>query len=106
MLSLIFVFAGITALSAAAFMVIAVLWLRKLRATVSSALTDSADQQIITAQKLGDALAQVQKQQRFYEQQLHNLAQASLKLRAELTSVSHKLESVEPDAHRGDRTVH
>lgn len=96
-------FAGATALSAAAFVAVAVLWLRKLRLTVSAALAESATQQLDTAKKLSDALNNVQKQQRNYEQQLHNLAQAGLKLRQELTAVAHRLEHSEI---QGDRTVH
>jgi len=99
-------FSGATALFAAGFVVVAVMWLRKLRETVSSAVNESANQQMRTAQRLGDAVAHMQKQQRAYEQQLHNLAQASLKLRQELTSVAHRLEHHDPDIMRGDRTVH
>ena len=99
-------FAAATALSATAFVVVAVLWLRRLRETVSAALNDSATQQLRTAQKLGEAIANVQKQQRNYEQQLHDLAQASLKLRRELTTVAHRLETSDAEAARGDRTVH
>jgi len=106
MLVWIFAFSGATALCAAGFMAVAILWLKKLRVTVSAALNDAADQQVVAAQRLGDAIAQVQKQQRAYEQQLHNLAQASLKLRQELTSVSHRLEHTESEMPRSDRTVH
>jgi len=106
MLIWVFAFAGLTAFFAAAFMVVAVMWLKKLRITVSRALIDAADQQTLAAQRLGNAIAQVQKQQRAYEQQLHTLAQASLKLRQELTSVSHRLEHSESDMPRSDRTVH
>jgi hypothetical protein len=55
---------------------------------------------------LGDAVGQLQKQQRGYEQQLHSVAQANLKLRQELTSVAHQLEQADLDVLRGDRTVH
>ncbi len=96
--------AGAVAIAAGTFVTVAVMWLHKLRETVSKALTESAAQQIRTSQKLGEALALVQKQQRTYEQQLHNLAQASLRLRQELTTVTHRLENG-PEMP-GDRTVH
>ena len=96
-------FAGVTAVSVTAFVVVAVLWLRKLRETVSKALAEAAEQQLSTAKKLSDSLTNVQKQQRTTEQQLHNLAQAGLKLRQELTAVSTRLEHSELP---GDRTVH
>jgi hypothetical protein len=105
MLVWIIAFAGTIAIAAVTFVAVAVLWLRKLRETVSKALTESANQQIRTAQRLGEAVALVQKQQRAYEQQLHNLAQASLKLRQELTTVATRLEHSDTTAP-GDRTVH
>ena len=95
---------GLVALSAAIFMAVAVLWLRKLRSTVSATLAETATHQVHSAQKLGEAVGHLQKQQRAYEQQLHNLAQASLKLRQELTTVAHRLEH--SDELPGDRTVH
>src|ERR1700749_1434042 len=98
MLIWILAFAGTTAISAAAFVVVAMMWLGRLRETVSTALQDSAAQQLRTAQKLGEAIAHVQKQQRTYEQQLHDLAQASVKLRRELTNVTHRLEVSDSDA--------
>lgn len=101
---LVIAFAGMTALCAAAFVAVAVLWLRKLRETVSKALAESAEQQLATAKKLGEAIANVQKQQRTYEQQLRGVAEASLKLRQDLTAVSTRIEHSE--AMQGDRTVH
>ncbi len=100
------VFAAITAVSATGFVVVAVLWLRKLRETVSTALAEAANQQVRTAQRLSDALAQVQKQQHNYDQQLQNLAQAGLRLRQELVNVNARLEVHQSDAVRGDSTIH
>lgn len=105
MLEWIFVFAAAVALAATGFVAVAVLWLRKLRETVSAALTEAANQQVRTAQRLSEAVAQVQKQQRSYDQQLQNLAQANMRLRQELASVAHKLEHPSEDA-RGGQTVH
>jgi len=106
MLIWIVAFSGTIAISAAAFVAVAVIWLRKLRMTVLMTFAETAAHQVRTAQKLGDAVGQLQKQQRTYEQQLHNLAQANLKLRQELTSVAHQLEQADLEALRGDRTVH
>ncbi len=99
-------FAAVTAVSVTGFVVVAVLWLRKLRETVSTALAETANQQVRTAQRLGDALSHVQKQQQNYEQQLQNLAQAGLRLRQELVNVSARLEHNQADAGRGDQTLH
>lgn len=100
------VFAAITAVSATGFVVVAVMWLRKLRETVSTSLAEAANQQVRTAQRLGDALGQVQKQQHNYDQQLQNLAQAGLRLRQEIVNVNARLESNQTDVMRGDSTIH
>ena len=93
----------VVAFSAAMFVAAAIVWLRKLRSTVSGTLAEAATHQVHNAQKLSEAMAQMQKQQRAYETQLYNLAQASLKLRQELTSVAYRLEHSDAD---GQRTVH
>lgn len=100
------VFAAITAVSATGFVVVAVMWLRKLRETVSISLAEAANQQVRSAQRLGEALAQVQKQQSHYDQQLQNLAQAGLRLRQELVTVNERLENHQADIIRGDSTLH
>jgi chromosome segregation ATPase len=97
---------AMTALSATGFVVIAVLWLRRLRETVSTALTEAANQQVRTSQRLGDAIAQLQKQQQHYEHQLQTLAQAGLRLRQELVNMSTRLEHSQSDIARGDHTLH
>ena len=99
-------FTAVTALSAIGFVAVAVLWLRKLRESVASALAEAANQQVRTAQRLNDALAQVQKQQHNYEQQVQNLAQAGLRLRQELVNVATRLDHTQADAVRGDSTIH
>jgi DNA anti-recombination protein RmuC len=106
MQELILALVAISAISAAGFVVVAVMWLRKLRQTVSSALTEAASQQVRTAQRLGDALAQVQKQQRNYEQQLQLLSQANTQLRQGLVNVATRLEHSGTDAGRNDHTIH
>ncbi len=97
---------AVTAISAAGFMVIGVLWLRKLRDTVSSSLAEAANQQVRNAQRMNEALAQVQKQQRNYEQQLQLLSQANTQLRQGLVSMATRLEHASPDSVRGDQTIH
>ena len=102
-------FAGMTAIAALTFVAVVVLWLRKLRQTVAAALSQSANQQMHTMQRLGEAIAQVQNHQKTYEQQLHNLAQAGVKLRQELTAVAQRVEqqhAANPGDLHGDRTVH
>ena len=99
-------FVAVTAASATAFVVVAVLWLRRLRETVSGALAEAANQQVRTAQRLGEALGQVQKQQRGYEQQLQTLAQTSTQLRQGLVSMATRLDHGRGETARGDHTIH
>ena len=97
---------AVTAFSVTGFMVMAVLWLRKLRETVASSLAEAANQQVRTAQRLSESLGQVQKQQRNYEQQLQLLSQANTQLRQGLVSMATRLEHASPDSTRGDQTIH
>lgn len=99
-------FASVTALSVTAFVVVAVMWLKRLRETVSATLAETANQQVRTAQRLGDQIAQLQKQQRHYEQQLQILAQTSTQLRQGLVNVATRLENNQADAPRSDYTLH
>jgi chromosome segregation ATPase len=99
-------FAAVTGLSAAGFVVVAVLWLRKLRETVASALTESANQQIQTARRFSEAIAQIQKQQHGYEQQLQNLTQANSQLRQGLVNMASQLQQGQVDAVRVEPTLH
>ncbi len=101
-----FTLVAITAFSASCFMVVAVMWLRKLRDTVSSSLAEAANQQVRTAQRLNETVAQVQKQQRGYEQQLQLLSQANTQLRQGLVSMATRLEHANPETPRGDQTIH
>ncbi len=99
-------FAAVTSISATGFVVVAVLWMRKLRETVSSALAEAANQQVRTAQRLSDALAHVQKQQRNYDQQLQLLAQANTQLRQGLATVATRLDHTRTESANDDHTIH
>jgi chromosome segregation ATPase len=106
MQDLVLAFAAITGLSAAGFAIVAVLWLRKLRETVSQALAESTGQQVQTAQRFSETVAQLQKRQRGYEQQLQNLAQANSQLRQGLVNMASQLQNGQADAARVDPTIH
>ena len=99
-------FAASTAMAAAVFVFLAMTWMRKMRETLSAALTDVASQQLKTAQRLGESIGQLQKQQRTYEQQLHNLAQAGMRMRQDIANVTHRLEHTDHQHDARDRTVH
>ena len=99
-------FAAITAISVTGFVLVAVLWLRKLRDSVSTALTESANQQVLTAKRFAESLAEVQKQQRHFEQQVHQLVQSNSQLRQGLVNVATQLQHGQPDAQRVEPTIH
>jgi DNA anti-recombination protein RmuC len=99
-------FAGATALSAVGFVFVAVLWLRKLRETLSNALAEAAGQQIRTTQRLNESIAEVQKQQDSYNRQINVLAQAGMRLQQELSNVSNRLDTSHAETTRGGQTLH
>jgi ribosomal 50S subunit-associated protein YjgA (DUF615 family) len=101
-----YLFSGAVALSALGFVCVAVFWLRKLRDTVSTALSEAAGQQIRTAQRLNESIAQVQKQQDGYNRQIQILAQAGMRLQQELSSVTNRLDSTQAEHSRGGQTLH
>jgi len=92
--------------SALGFIIIGILWLRKLRETVSVALTEAARHQVRSSQRLSDAVDQLQKQQRGHEQQLQILSQSNMQLRQGLTTVASRIDLNQSGATRGDQTVH
>ncbi|MDE2029115.1 MAG: hypothetical protein KGI97_00975, partial [Alphaproteobacteria bacterium] len=101
-----YLFAGAVTLSAVGFVFVAVTWLHRLRETVSVALAEAAGQQIRTSQRLGDAIAEVRKQQDSYARQLQVLAQAELRLQQEISSVSHRLDTTLTETVRSGQTLH
>ncbi|MDE1901412.1 MAG: hypothetical protein KGI37_07205 [Alphaproteobacteria bacterium] len=102
-----YLFAGAVMLSAAGFVCVAVMWLRKLRETVGFALADAASQQIHANQRANDAIAQIQKQQDHYAHQIQVLAEAGIRLQQEISSVAHRVDTAqETDPRSGNHTVH
>lgn len=97
---------AVTALSLTGFMIIGVMWLRKLRETVACNLGETATQQILTAQRLSENIDQLQKQQRSYEDRLQALAQANAQLRQGLVNMATRLDHTESESTRGDHTLH
>lgn len=88
-------FIASTALAAIGFVVVAVLWLKKLRETLALALGETAGQQIRTAQRLSESLAHIQRQQSLYEQRIQSLTDAHMQLQREIGYLADKVESNE-----------
>jgi hypothetical protein len=82
------VLAGTVAIAATAFVVMTLLWLKKLRETVFSLLGETAGQQIRTAQRLNERLALIEKRHRLYERQIDALASANARLQHELVEIA------------------
>lgn len=85
-----------TALGAAGFVVVAVLWLRKLRESLGGALAEAARHQMRTTQRLSETIASLQRQQQATEQRLEILAQANLRLKSELDQLAGRVETTDP----------
>ena len=77
-----------------------------LRESVIASLSEVAEQQIRSAQRTSESIAQIQKQQDSYSQQIHALAQAGLRLQQEISSVSNRLSSGQTECPRGGQTLH
>lgn len=102
-------FAAAAAIAATAFVVLSFLWLRRLRTMVTASLGEATGQQLRTTRKVDESLAEIQKQQRAFQQQLQTLAKANLKLQQEVSAIVGQMGFAENEeqAPRGpDRTIH
>lgn len=105
-LAILALFASFTAVGA---VVVCAAWLKKLRRSLTNALNDAANQQIRTAQRLADAITTIQRQQKMYEQQLQNLAQANMRLKQDMALVAQRLgrnETAQRTDMATDRILH
>ncbi|HAX92058.1 MAG TPA: hypothetical protein DCY07_07625 [Rhodospirillaceae bacterium] len=91
------VFVISTGLAAMGFVVVAVLWLKKLRETLATTLGETAGQQIRTAQRLGDSLSHLQRQQQNQEQRLQDLMELNDRMRREINVLTSRLELTSGD---------
>lgn len=84
-----------------------VVFVRRQRQALIQALNNAGKQQVATTEHLAAAIDATQRQQRQYEQQLQNLAQATLRLRQDVQILSKRGESTtETVAPRADRVLH
>jgi len=84
-----------TGLAAAGFVVVAVLWLKKLRETLGLALGETAGHQVRSAQRLSETIATLQRQQHLSDQRLQTLTEANIRMRQELNELAGKVELTE-----------
>jgi len=101
-------FVASTALAALGFVVVAIVWLKKLRETLSVMLGETAGQQVRTAQRFGETIARMQQQQQLYEQRLQTLTEANLRMRQDLNHLAGKVEPAENETppSSGSRLLH
>lgn len=84
-----------------------VVFVRRQRRALIQALNNAGKQQVTTTEHLAAAIEATQRQQRHYEQQLQNLAQATLRLRQDVQLLSKRGDSTaEAAAPRADRVLH
>lgn len=84
-----------TSIAAVGCAVVAVVWLKKFRDTLAVALGETAGQQVRTAQRLSESLAQLQRQQTAYDKRIQSLTEANLILQRELNHLADKVETNE-----------
>ena len=90
-------FIASTALAAIGFVVVAVLWLKKLRDTLSLALGETAGQQIRSSQRISETISALQRRQQLSEQRLQTLTEANIRMRQELNELAGKVELTDRD---------
>jgi len=101
-------FIASTGLAAAGFVVVAVLWLKKLREALAITLGETAGQQVRTAQRLSETMAAMQRRQHLSEQRLQTLTEANIHMRHELNELAGKVEMTERehDSNLPSRLIH
>lgn len=100
------VFMASTAFAALGFVVVAVLWLRKLRETISTALGETAGQQLRSSQILHDKITHLQTQQMLHKDRLEDLTAANNQLRKELGQLAGRVNTEDKKANSSPRHLH
>jgi len=113
MINVILLLSIATAVSAAGFVVIAVLWLRKLREAVGKAIGDIATRQISSSQDINETINKIHKQLGLHDQQMQTLALSHSRIKHDLGALAAQVEFDAPETEdarmprrASDRTVH
>ena len=88
--------------------VVAGLFVRRQRLNLARVLNETTQQHLTTAQQLAGAIEAMQRQQRQHEQQLQNVAQATLRLRQDVVTLNKRIEREQNEVPQssGDRVLH
>lgn len=85
-------------LAATGFVVVAVLWLRKMRDALATTLGETAGTQFRTVQRLTQTIDQLLHRQELYEKRLCTLTEANIKMRQDLNVLAARVALSEGDA--------
>lgn len=97
---------AISLFSLTGFVVIGILWLRKLREAVGQALAETTAQQLRTSQRLNQEIENLRQRQVIYDQQIQTLAQAGLRLQQEIVNVATKIDASAAAQSSQPPTIH
>jgi len=81
-----------TALGAVGFVVVAVLWLRKLREALSRTLADMAGRQLRATQNMGESLAQLHRQNQNLVSQVKALTEDPQRMKKEINRLEGQID--------------
>ena len=86
---------GILVIGAGAFVVGAMLWLKRLRANLAAAVSEALARQITHGQKVEEALAVLQQNQKKMEGQVLLMAEAQTRARNDINALAQRFEQRE-----------
>lgn len=95
---------GIMIVAAGGFVVGAMLWLKRLRANLASAVSEALARQITHGQKVEEALSVLQQNQKKMEGQVLLLAEAQTRARNDINALAQRFEQREVSAEAQNQT--
>lgn len=95
---------GIMIVAAGAFVFGAMVWLKRLRASLAGAVAEALNRQIHHGQKVEEALTLLQKNQKQLEAHMQTLAQAQARARADVSALRDRVEQREAIAESTSHT--
>lgn len=99
-----FIMLGIMLVGAGAFVLGAMLWLKRLRANLAAAVSEALARQITHGQKVEEALAALQQNQKKMEGQVLLLAEAQTRARNDINTLAQRFEQREVSADAAGHT--
>ncbi len=95
---------GIMIVAAGGFVVGAMLWLKRLRSNLASAVSEALSRQITHGQKVEEALSVLQQNQKKMEGQVLLLAEAQTRARNDINALAQRFEQREVSAEAQNQT--